>query len=232
MSYNQPIDCNNCGNKIYWNKGDKRPFDSETEDYHKCSGFSPSYKGSYKPQTSPKPIQCKNGCGIEILYDAKEGYYRENATGKRHFPCPAFGNKQQQTAKTEYVPNERQTFIDTTKQEPVESLTDIERSVIIKSLQEQNTILQGIALQLTKINDILEVSTNYQRATKNMFQEWMDEVKGELNKRTSVSFENGRLLEQEITEEELADVDDESGEGGIAGFRPSDTGSKNIRNDI
>ena len=89
MSYDNPINCRNCDELIYWDKSDpsKRPYDADTEDYHRCSA-SP-----YKPtQSTPKLIQCKNGCGIQIVYDVTEGYYREGSlTGKKHFPCPMFG---------------------------------------------------------------------------------------------------------------------------------------------
>ena len=231
MSYDNPINCRNCDELIYWDKSDpsKRPYDADTEDYHRCSA-SP-----YKPtQSTPKLIQCKNGCGIQIVYDVTEGYYREGSlTGKKHFPCPMFGknNKEQQqqiNTPTPPPPSKVKEVIMTgnaprPQQQPARQLEDLVR--------ETNLILQGIASQLQRLLDTAEVSSRYQKATKDILQEYKEEVIDSI-KNPKVSFENGRdpttiNIDDEPDNDiydEIADTDDSSTED-LGGFKPSDTGN-------
>lgn len=243
MSYNNPIPCRNCEGLIYWDKesGDKRPYDYETEEYHRCMGFQ---SAPQKPAASKvKPIQCKNGCGFTLYYDTKEGYYREGSpVGKKHFPCPNWdkrptGQQQQTTTQVHTIPPAAEgTHILKTNLEETQPkhMTFDELANLIK---EQNTILQGIAAQLQKIADNQDVANRYARVTKDILQEYKDEVIDSINSKPKLTFENGKIQEEEGTEDiydEIADQDDttESVEGDIRGFKPSDSGSKNVRSDI
>lgn len=234
MSYNNPIPCRNCEGLIYWDKesGDKRPYDYETEEYHRCMGFQSSAPA---PANKVKPIQCKNGCGFTLYYDTKEGYYREGSPeGKKHFPCPNW-DKRPTTA-----PAGQQTVSQTTTSSPAEptkkipttGFTDVTTGELIR---EQNTILQGIAALLQKIADNQDVANRYARVTKDILQEYKDEVIDSINSKPRLTFENGKIQEDgaEDIYDEIADQDDTTGVGGdLPGFKPSDTGSKNVRNDI
>ena len=114
------------------------------------------------------------------------------------------------------------------QQQPARQIEDLVR--------ETNLILQGIASQLQRLLDTAEVTSRYQKATKDILQEYKEEVIDSI-KNPKVSFENGKdpiNIDDEPDNDiydEIADTDDQSIED-LGGFKPSDTGNKGVRSDI
>lgn len=259
MSLKQPRECNNCGLLIYWDKTvpgnpKNRPFDHDNPgNYHRCFGSdSRGHEPNPKIPTAPELISCKFRCGTKIIYDTEDGKYKEGSLGGQEHKCPNLppgyeNNKPhqqrsypntnvhedlkhlitQQNKLTEHISPPPPT---TNNKPPVRQLEDL--------VKEQNLILQGIAAQLQKMLDTLEVSARYQKASKDILQEYKDEVIDTI-KKPPMTFEGGRIAVgnddddggTEDIYDEIADTDDHSDED-IGGFKPSDTGNKGVRNDL
>ena len=107
------------------------------------------------------------------------------------------------------------------QQQPARQIEDLVR--------ETNLILQGIAAQLQRLLDTAEVTSRYQKATKDILQEYKEEVIDSI-KNPKVSFENGKdpinIGDEPDNDiyDEIADTDDQSIED-LGGFKPSDTGN-------
>ena len=248
MSLKQPRECNNCGLLIYWDKTvpgnpKNRPFDVDNPgNYHRCFGSdSRGHEPNPKIETTPTLISCKFRCGAKIIYDTEDGKYKEGSLGGPEHKCPNLppgyeNNKPRSFPNTnvheDITPRPKQVRLPDTPPTtitPPKQLEDL--------IREQNLILQGIAAQLQKMLDTLEISAKYQRASKDILQEYKDEVIDTI-KKPPVSFESGRLVDDEGETEdiydEIADQDDKTDSvvGDLGGFKPSDTGSKNVRNDL
>lgn len=175
-NYKKVIPCNKCGADLYWEKGDRRPYDNATKDYHECP-----------------------------VWLAEQG----RTQAQMHKDPPK------------------------TQQQPILSpKTVVEQAENHNTLREICTILQGIAAQLKNIADNQDVANRYAKITKDILQEYKDEVIDTINSKPKIQFESGKLEESDLYDE-LSDQDDTTDEGPhINGFKPSDTGSRNVRNDI
>lgn len=108
---------------------------------------------------------------------------------------------------------------------------------IKQSLREIALILQGIAAQIKNMTDNQEVGNKYLRISKDTLLEWREEMK-DMARNPKLTFEGAFDVDVDVDvdddlTDEIADQDDTTEEGGdIGGFKPSDTGSKNVRNDL
>jgi hypothetical protein len=229
MSFKNPIECRNCGKDIYFDppgvKG--QPWDVETQAPHRCVGGS-GFTNSKGKTPIPKP--CKFDCGIMIVYDTKEGYYRENSmNGIRHL-CENIPKESGQQLLTtpqkgsfEQIAHEPQIH----RNPPIEAIkaqnatvpvAAVDLSELLNSLKEQNVILQGISAILSNIADNQDLTNRISKAIRDILNEYKEEVIDTI-KKPPMKFESGNIKEPKIVDDdddnddvydEFADTDDKT----------------------
>ena len=261
MSFNNPRECKNCGHAVlYWDDTNRggRPYDVLTPgQYHQCSGWKPGFKMEKKTPYTPQLKPCKFGCGTNIIYNTNKGFFEEGHIDSdiEHL-CPnhpegyeydEHGNKHDRKDKTrEFIkqppppPTPPQTPRQQEQPKPGLNMTDL--TEIKNALREIITVLQGQAALIQKSLDNEDVTNRYLRVISGSLNEMVEEYKQIASSNPRVSFEDGKALydrtqealyEEEDIEDELADQDDTTGIGDdINTFKPSDSGSKNVRNDL
>lgn len=230
MSLKNPIQCRNCGGDIYFDPPGVRgrPLDVETGEGHRCVGGSGFTNSKGKTPTA-KP--CKFECGTMIVYDTKEGYYREGSmNGPRHL-CDKIPKDQTTLLTVNTTQVHKNPPIETIKANLVETQPKYQNNNdlgdLLLLIRELNTLQLGISQQLKNIADNQDVNNRMTRAIRDILQEYKDEVIDTIKKPPSMTFESGTLDKDPITigdeeeedhddiYDEIADVDDKTRENDV-----------------
>jgi hypothetical protein len=231
MSLNNPIQCRNCGADIYFDPPGVRgrPFDVETQEYHRCIGGSGSTNSKGK---TPVARPCKFDCGTMIVYDTKEGFYHEgNMSGPKHNCANIPKESGQQLLTTPQKGSSEQIAHDTQihKNIPIETIKanligttaqyNNDLGELLSLIRELNTLQLGISQQLKNIADNQDLNNRMTRAIRDILQEYKDEVIDTI-KKPSMKFESGNKIEDPASYEqdnpdddiynEFADTDDKT----------------------
>lgn len=203
-----PIECRNCGKEIYFDPPGVRgqPWDLETRELHRCVGGSGYTNSKGKPPSS-KP--CKFECGTMIVYDTKEGYYREGSiTGLRHNCSNLTKETTGQQLLTSTTTPQRGSLEQIAYQPKLNTSGPTELGELLSLIRETNALLLGISEQLKKNADNQDLNNRMTRAIRDILQEYKDEVIDTI-KKPPMKFESGNNIESRIIDDDqVVDEDD------------------------